>query len=76
MSAESERVRKCLTRQWQTTGQIVDKAGLSGDRRRQLIKVYHYLSSDAKYGLVEKSVIEHVGRCGKTAIWKLPEAAE
>lgn len=74
MSADTERIRACLTRDWKTTVQILEESGIRCTNRRcGLVKVYNTLDSDRKYGLVEKATVEHVGRNGKAAIWRLVE---
>ena len=74
MSDDTERIRACLTHDWQTTVQIMEKSGIRCTNRRcGLVKVYNTLNSDRKYGLVEKEVVEHVGRGGKATVWRLAE---
>lgn len=74
MSEGAERIRACLTRDWKTTAQILEESGIRCTSRRiGLAKVYRALDSDRKYGLVEKATVEHVGRGGKAAIWRLAE---
>ena len=74
MSDDTERIRACLTRDWKTTVQILEESGIRCTSRKCAIsKVYRTLYSDCRYGLVEKEVVEHVGRGGKATIWRLAE---
>lgn len=74
MSEDTERIRACLSRDWKTTVQILEESGIRCTNRRcGLVKVYNTLDSDRRYGLVEKATVEHVGRNGKAAIWRLAE---
>lgn len=66
-----EQVFSCLTSEWQTTHQILDKVAARYGTVCTITKVYSVLDSDRKYGLVEKDII--INRSSKTAIWRLPE---
>ena len=74
MSEDAERIRACLTHDWQTTVQIMERSGIEcWNRRCALSKTFRMLHSDYRYGLVEKQVVEHVGRGGKATVWRLAE---
>ena len=66
-----EQVVSCLTSDWQTTHEILDKMMARFGTVCTISKVYQVLDSDRKYGLVEKNIV--IKKSSKTAIWRLPE---
>lgn len=74
MSDDTEKIRASLTRDWQSTAQILERSGIvCTSRRCGLSKVFRTLDGDYRFGLVEKEVVEHVGRTGKATVWRLAE---
>ncbi len=72
MSEATDLIHASLSKEWRSTRQISDMVKMAGDRNCRISKVYRILSSDLKYGLVERMVVEG-GPSGKTTLWRLPQ---
>ncbi len=69
MSTTTDLIKRFLTDDWQSTSQIARQVKDAGDATIMSAKVHRILSSDARYGLVEKMVVPG-GPGGKTTYWR------
>lgn len=69
MSEATEAIWACVTDEWISTAEIVERVQMNGDRLCRTSKVHRQLAQGVKYGLVEKRVLTG-GRGGRTAEWR------